>query len=96
MKRIIPFLFTLFICVRVSAQEDTKLYPNPAADFFQISNSFDEVLKVELYNSLGVRVLVSEELNRESKIMIKDLPRGRYFVKVSFRQTTDILNLIVK
>lgn len=62
---------------------ELKLYPNPAEDFFQISNDFDDqrITGLELTDISGREVLSVERINQ--RIDISSLPRGVYVVKIS-------------
>ena len=63
-----------------------SLYPNPASTFFTIHHQADfadiqEVLKLEVYNSLGNEIFKTE--TSDGKIVdISNLPVGVYFVKI--------------
>ncbi|MFH1052123.1 MAG: YCF48-related protein [bacterium] len=69
----------------VSAEEEPQfnedsvfeIYPNPATDFIKI-NLFDYFDSIELYSTLGLKVL---ETKYQDKIDISTLPSGMYFLK---------------
>ncbi|MBU2927086.1 T9SS type A sorting domain-containing protein [Winogradskyella psychrotolerans] len=66
-----------------------KVYPNPASQKLYISTSTTEISTVEIFNSLGQRVMSLKPNSFNYSIDISTLTRGLYFVKVNdaiFRQ----------
>ena len=55
-----------------------KLYPNPAADFVQLSVNSNESMDVEIFDALGKSV--KRIFNSQTNINIHDLKSGVYFV----------------
>ena len=55
------------------------VYPNPANDVINING--EEIQSVEIYNSIGMRV-VSRDVNASESINIADLTSGIYFVRI--------------
>ena len=55
------------------------IYPNPANDVIFVKG--EEIQSVEIYNSIGVKV-VSKNVNNSESIDIADLASGMYFVRV--------------
>lgn len=69
-----------------------QVYPNPAKDY--ISISLDNISKIELYNSLGVKILVKENVLKNEKINISHLNRGYYVLKVEQNVNVETIRLI--
>ena len=55
------------------------VYPNPANDVINING--EEIQSVEIYNSIGMRV-VSRDVNASESINIADLTSGIYFMRI--------------
>lgn len=77
---------------------DTKsaivLYPNPADETLFISNmASSELLKIEVYNLQGQRVLQSDF---RSQIDISDLAQGLYFIKFNGERQESVHQFIKK
>ncbi len=61
-----------------------NLYPNPASGLLNFSSTyFDQKRNLELYNSLGEKVITEEWATSSQQIDIKPLPSGVYFFKIS-------------
>lgn len=66
-----------------SIDDDIKVYPNPASDILNIDwNKITGNKNLQIYNSIGQVVYVSNEINDKSTIDIKDLPQGVYLIKL--------------
>lgn len=59
-----------------------SIFPNPVKETFSLSNH-DEILKVEIYNSLGQQVKI---YSTQSTYDVRLLPTDMYFVKVINKQ----------
>lgn len=57
------------------------MYPNPAIDRIQVSLKTNEMVTLEIYNSLGALQL-SQNIQRDTFIDIAELNSGIYFVKL--------------
>jgi len=65
---------------------ELTLYPNPAASEFTISNSRFPILKVEIYNLTGERILSQPQTSSfkpETSVDISQLSPGIYFVVIN-------------
>lgn len=71
---------------------DFQVYPNPAKDY--ISITLDNISKIELYNSLGIKVLIKENISKNEKINISHLNRGYYILKVSQNNNVKTIRII--
>jgi hypothetical protein len=58
--------------------DEISIYPNPARDYLEINTSL-EIGKIQIYSTLGLKVLETEWKER---IDVSDLPQGVYFVRV--------------
>lgn len=61
--------------------ENVKVYPNPAADYIQLS-VVDGVSSMEIYNLIGKKVKIFETGSISDKYNISNLPRGMYLVRL--------------
>jgi len=69
--------------------------PNPANESILVSMSNrEENVRVEIYNSLGQKVIEQKLENNETKIVIEQLQAGTYFVKLIGKQNQSIKKLI--
>jgi len=60
---------------------EIRVYPNPVAENLYFNQSFDEKVKVDIYNMYGI--LVKSEYISENKIDVKSLIPGYYLIKTS-------------
>lgn len=74
------------------------VFPNPAKDFVSISihsgYDFSAEGSIEIFNALGQRVVVENELSPEMSISISDLNPGMYSVRILTDKGTEIKKLI--
>lgn len=70
---------------------DITVYPNPASDWIKIQSK-DKVNSVSIFNSAGALVLQSEQ----DTLNINHLPKGAYFLKVSFANGKESAKKFVK
>ena len=70
-----------------------NLYPNPAKKSITISG-LDEEAIIEIYNSLGAKILESK-FTGETKLNI-DFPSGIYFAKINSRDKTIVKKFLVE
>ncbi len=64
-----------------------RIYPNPTADFIQLSHAADEPMDCFVYNASG-RLLHRQKLNQHSEqISLQHLPSGNYIVRLQGEQT---------
>lgn len=74
------------------------VFPNPAKDFVSISihsgYDFSAEGSIEIFNALGKRVVVENELSPEMSISISDLNPGMYTVRILTEKGTEIKKLI--
>lgn len=71
-------------------ENSIEVYPNPASDMIKILNSSDvKCDKVEIFNLTGSAVIskILMQNTTENTVMINELPRGVYLVKISNRGT---------
>lgn len=54
-----------------------SLYPNPSNDFIQL-DSESEIDRLQIYNSVGQRIMVMNNLDQSNKIDVSLLPNGNY------------------
>ena len=59
---------------------NVNIYPNPATNYFSISNLNSDIAKIEIFNMLG-RKMGSFEINTGNHYVISDYPKGMYLVQ---------------
>jgi hypothetical protein len=64
-----------------STAELIQIFPNPATDYIQLSNS-EDVKKIVIINMVGRRLRVFEAIEDQKLYRIGDLPRGMYLVQI--------------
>jgi len=69
------------ISTQQNLNDDIRVYPNPAIDYFMITEN-EDVRKVWIYNILGKRVKTYDVESTGMKFDIRDLPRGMYIVRL--------------
>ncbi|MDR1120641.1 MAG: T9SS type A sorting domain-containing protein [Dysgonamonadaceae bacterium] len=62
-------------------QKGLNIYPNPARDLIQITNTVDQKLSLILFSTDG-QTLLSGEYNANENIDISFLPKGFYLAKI--------------
>lgn len=79
----------------LSNQNSFAITPNPANESVTITvDSREENMKIEIYNTLGQKVIEQKLENAETQILISELQAGTYFVKVIGKQNQSIKKLI--
>lgn len=73
-----------------------KVYPNPSTGMFEIQINRDEkeVIGVEVYNAIGVKVYANSTFNKN--INLKEQPEGVYNVQVYFNNEVQSTKLFLK
>ena len=81
----------------VNTEEDVTVYPNPVSILLNIKVSEVHTgATLELYNSLGMKVL-SQTLKSTSEVMYLDrLPTGMYFLNIKNGNETTVKKIIKK
>ncbi|MDR1810271.1 MAG: T9SS type A sorting domain-containing protein [Prevotella sp.] len=77
----------------IKANNQIKVYPNPAKDYLQIQSA-EQIEKVEIYNYAGELVIVSSDF--DGKIDISGLPNGVYIARIYTNNTIATRKIIVK
>ena len=67
--------------VRDLSVHSFRIYPNPATDYFYIE-SLQDISKIEIYNVMGMRVRVINDIQQGSTINISDLSTGIYLINL--------------
>lgn len=71
-----------------------KYYPNPVTEGELTMLSSEEISSINVYNSIGQRIMYKESLNLESKLNMQHLASGAYIVKVNIGDNTGIFKVI--
>ena len=77
----------------VESDNDVMIYPNPATDIINVKG--DDIQYVEIYNTVGSRVISKNVIDSES-INIANLTSGIYFVRIVDKQGNTSTTKIVK
>ena len=84
--------------IGINEMNDVNLFsvsPNPANESILVSiNNREENVRVEIYNSLGQKVIEQKLENNETKIVVEQLQAGTYFVKLIGKQNQSVKKLI--
>jgi len=84
----------VFPCTSLATQVSNltlSIYPNPAKDELFFKSNSD--IKVIMYNALG-QMVKQENISREGKISISDIPSAVYFVHVKGNNETKIVKVV--
>ncbi len=69
-----------------------NVYPNPAVNYFSVSNLSDDIAKIEVFNILG-RKMGAFQINSSNYYEISSYPKGMYLVQF-VSNNNDILKTI--
>ncbi|NOU45628.1 MAG: T9SS type A sorting domain-containing protein [Bacteroidales bacterium] len=90
--------FTVDACLGVTESANGLLvYPNPANDNFTIKLNNQNIVGVNLYNNMGIRVFSSQNVKASGiTVPVQNLQSGNYILKVTSDHETFVKPLIVK
>ncbi len=71
-----------------------RYFPNPVVNGELTLQSSEEISSINVYNSIGQRIMFKESLNLESKLNMEHLASGAYVVKVNIGDNTGIFKVI--
>ena len=71
---------------RVNVPDVISVYPNPTADFIQISHSLPEGVDCSIYDASGRLLLQQKIYQKDEQINIQNLPAGNYVVNLRGKQ----------
>ncbi len=78
-------LLTVADCTGISKTGNTSskilVYPNPSSESINISG-IEELVSIEIFNSLGSSIYSGSSYNADEKIDISEFSRGIYFIKI--------------
>ncbi len=74
----------------------TNVYPNPAKDKITITNNNFPINSIDIFNSIGQKVISKEVNNNEGAINIKDLKKGMYILKVKSNNSSIEKKIIIE
>lgn len=71
-----------------------KLFPNPSANFIEISSEFD-IISFEIISVTGM-IIAKEDVNTQNQLRISmtDLSQGVYFIKLNSKHSIHFLKII--
>lgn len=69
----------------IDLNDNFKIYPNPAKDYFTIENKSDEFRNttLEIFNLVGEKIFTKNLNNKKENIDCNNFPEGTYFVKIT-------------
>ncbi len=79
----------------IKLNQSFHLFPNPATTEVEIQAK-NEIQSIEIINKFGEIVSVIEVHSKQSKLVIEQLSKGVYFVKVYFENGIGIEKMVVK
>nr|WP_321221858.1 M28 family peptidase [uncultured Psychroserpens sp.] len=74
-------------------QEELKIYPIPAQNFVTIEFSSEIVTQVNLFDVSG-KLVLNKTIAETTKLNIKDLPQGIYFLKVNTKEKSGTYKIV--
>ena len=87
-------------CLRTSVNfaepSSIKVFPNPTSDVLRIQSIDSEILHVNLFSSLGQKVIDLKMQNRETEISVAELASGIYWLEVELRDGTSYVEKVLK
>jgi len=82
--------------VEANLKQDFLVYPNPTSDVLSVNHT-SEIVKITLYNNLGVPVKIFENINTNAyQISTTSLPSGIYIIQVDDAFNNISLKKIIK
>jgi hypothetical protein len=100
---IVPAYYNGFVTGKpvgiVESEESTAtIYPNPASDNFTIKLNNQNIVEVNMYNSMGIRVYNNHDIITSGifTIPVQHLPAGNYILKVTGINETFVKTVILK
>jgi hypothetical protein len=79
----------------ISARKDVRIFPNPADGIFTVQCD-TEITKVEIYNTLGEIIFVSEIKNASRQFDLSEQPPGIYFITVQTEKSSVTSKIIIR
>jgi len=72
-----------------------NVFPNPVNDFLTltISDYNDTKLSIEMFNTLGQKIKVFENISNTETLDLSDLTNGIYLLKIEHNQTSQIIKI---
>lgn len=87
MRKILLFVFAIFIAFNIQAQNSTNkgtsftIYPNPTTEFIMIDDYDENLEQIVVYNLVGRKVRTFDTIANK-KYSLADLPNGLYLVQL--------------
>jgi len=79
-------------------KNDLQIYPNPFRNFISISSKeVSQIDEINLYNSLGQKILTKTQIGNNETLELNHLPLGLYFIEIlNLKEKTSFIQKIVK
>lgn len=71
----------------IMAENNLKIYPNPAKDYIQIQASEKSAINLALFDSKGAKLLTLQNISNQEKINIQNLKSGTYTVQIFYENS---------
>lgn len=84
---------TTVLAVQDFAKKKLNYYPNPVVDFISI-NDVNKIKNVEVYNTVGQRVIVENVNSDKALIDMRKVPAGIYILKVNSEKESQSIKVI--
>jgi len=84
---------TTVLAVQDVAKKKLNYYPNPVVDFISI-NDVNKIKNVEVYNTVGQRVIVENVNSDKALIDMRKVPAGTYILKVNSEKESQSIKVI--
>jgi hypothetical protein len=74
-----------------------KFFPNPAKDYFQLENGFNQTIQVKILNLLGEEIYQETLAQRAaSKVLVQTIPAGIYLIESTLGEQRVLQKLIIE
>jgi hypothetical protein len=76
--------------------EKFSVYPNPASEYMITDTTVFEPYTITVFNSLGEKILVQKEQNRQATVDVSSLSSGLFFVEIRTKTTKIVQKVVIQ